>query len=156
MKHLFFFGCAIIILISISCKKELVKEDHSACPTCKVIDSPTTLSLKTIYVIDSNWARQGQYVFKSDLTQFINQAGASVSEVYSLQLVDESILYQIFPCCQVNFKGGELSGSVYSTGNEETCTLTFSYSDQDMHVGELGNSGGLPYHSIEIKVWLWK
>jgi hypothetical protein len=153
MKHLFFFGCTIIILISISCKKDLVKEDHSVCQNCKVIDSPTTLSLKTIYINDSNWNRQGQRVFKSDLTGLLNEAGATVSEVYSLQLVNENILFQIFPCCQVSFKGGELSGSVYSTGNEETCTLTFSYSDQDAHAGEFG---GLPFQSILVKVWLWK
>ena len=156
MKHLFFFGCTIIILISISCEKDLAKENHSVCPNCKVIDSPNSLSLKTIYINDSNWTRQGQYVFKSDLTQLINEAGASVSEVYSLQLIDENSLFQIYPCCQVSFKGGQLSGSVYSTGDEKTCTLTFSYSDQDMHFGEFRNSGGLPFVSTEIKVWLWK
>jgi hypothetical protein len=156
MKHLFFLGCAIIILISISCKKDLLKGDHSGCPNCPVIDSPTVLSPKTIYINDSNWTRQGQFVFKSDLTQLINKAGASVSEVYSLQVIDENDLFEIFPCCQVSFKGGELSGSVYSTGNVETCTLTFSYSDQDMHFGEFRNAGGLPFQSTEIKVWLWK
>ncbi len=156
MKHLFFCGCTLIILIFISCKKDSVKEEHSVCPNCKVIDSSTALSSQIIYINDSNWAQQGQYIFKSDLTQLINAAGASVSEVYLLQLVDENDLLQIFPCCQVNFKGGELSGSVYSTGNEKTCTLTFSYSDQDMHFGEFRNSGGLPFQSTEIKVWLWK
>ena len=156
MKHLFFFGCAIIILISISCKKDSVKEDYSACPNCKVTDSPSVLSLETIDINDSNWVRQGQYVFKSDLTQLINEAGASVSQLYALQVMDENIGFQIFPCCQVGFKGGELSASVYSTGNEKTCTLTFNYPDQDMYFGEFRNSGGLPFQSTEIKVWLWK
>ena len=100
MKHLFFTGCTIIILISMSCKKDLLKEDLSICPNCKVIDSPTASSLTTININDSNWVRQGQFVFKSDLTQLIKEAGASVSEVYSLQLVDENDLFQIFPCCQ--------------------------------------------------------
>lgn len=153
MKQLFFIGCALIILISISCKKDIVKEDHSVCPNCKVIDSPTALSLKSIYITDSNWARQGQRVFKSDLTQLINDAGETVSDVYALQLVNETVLFEIFPCCQINYKGGELSGAVYSTGNEQTCTLTFSYSDQDEHGGEYG---GLPFQSILVKVWLSK
>jgi hypothetical protein len=156
MKHLFFTGCTIIILISMSCKKDLLKEDLSICPNCKVIDSPNASSLTTININDSNWVRQGQFVFKSDLTQLIKEAGASVSEVYSLQLVDENDLFQIFPCCKVSFKEGELSGSVYTTGNEETCTLTFTYSDQNMHFGEFRNSSGLPFQSTEIKVWLWK
>jgi hypothetical protein len=147
MKHLYFFACAIIMLISISCKKNTLNSFP---------DTPSVSHLETIYINDSNWVRQGQYVFKSDLTQLINEAGASVSEVYSLQLIDENSLFQIFPCCQVSFKGGELSGSVYSTGNEETCTLTFNYPDQDMHFGEFRNSGGLPFQSTKIKVWLWK
>ena len=156
MKHLFFTGCAMIILVFSSCKKDLMREDLSVCPNCKVIDSPTALTLKTFYIEDSSWVRQGQYVFKSDLTRFINEAGASVREVYCLQLIDENALFQIYPCCQVNFKDGELSAAIYSTGDEETCTLTFGYSDQDMHFGELRNSGGLPFQSTEIKVWLWK
>ena len=153
MKHLFFIGCAITILISISCKKDLVKEDYSVCPNCKVIDSPTVLSTRYIYIIDSNWARQGQLVFKSDLTQLINDAGETVRNVYALQLVNETIVFEIFPCCQINYKGGELSGAVYSTGNEQTCTLTFRYSDQDEYGGEFG---GLPFQSILVKVWLQK
>lgn len=156
MKHLFFFGCAIVILISISCKKDLVKDDHSVCPDCKVTDSPTVLSLKTIHINDSNWVRQGQYLFQSDLTPLINEAGGSASRLYALELMDGNSGFQIYPCCQAAFKGGELSASVYSTGNEKTCIVSFSYPDQDMHFGEFRNSGGLPFHSTEIMVWLWQ
>jgi len=155
MKHLFFFGCTIIILISFSCKKELAK-DHSVCPNCKATDSPAVLTLRTIHINDSSWVRQGQYVIKSDITPLINEAGGSVSELYALQLIDENSLFQIYPCCQVSFKGGEISASVYSTGNENTCILTFYYPDQDMHFGEFRNSGGLPFHSTEIIVWFWQ
>ena len=156
MKYLFFSGCAIIILISISCKKDLVKENHSVCPNCKVTDSPAVLSLKTIDINDSNWVRQGQYVFNSDLTSLINKAAGSVSELYALEIIDGNSGFQIFPCCDAAFKGGELSATVNSTGNEKTCILTFNYPDQDMHFGEFRNSGGLPFQSTEIKVWLWK
>lgn len=153
MKHLFFIGCTMIILMFSSCKKDFLKKDLSVCPNCKVIDSPTALSSKTIYINDSNWVRQGQRVFKSDLTQLINDAGETVSEVYAIQLINETVSYDFFPCCQINYKGGELSGSVYSTGNEKICTLTFSFSDQDGHSGEFG---GLPFQSTLVRVWLWK
>src|SRR5450432_2238092 len=156
MKHLYFINYAIIALISISCKKDSVNAVQSACLNCKTVDSLSASSWKTIYINDSNWVRQGQMVFKSDLTKLLQDAGTTVSEVYSMQIVNESILLQFFPCCQVKFMDGELSGSVYSTGDEETCTLTFSYSGQDMHYGELPNSGALPFQSVEIKVWLWK
>jgi hypothetical protein len=156
MKHLFFFGCTIIILISTSCKKDSIKDDHAVCANCKVTDSPTVLSIQTFNISDSNWARQGQYVFKSDLTQLINAAGASVNELYALELIDGNSGFQIYPCCQTGFKGGNISASVYSTGNEKTCTLTFNFPDQDMYFGEFRNSGGLPFQSIEIKVWVWK
>jgi hypothetical protein len=149
MKHLFFFGCAMIILISISCKKDSVNADNIHCNPCKT-DSP--VSLKVIYITDSNWDQQGQRVYKSDLTQLITDAGATVSEVYSLELVNEDVLFQFFPCCQINFKGGQLSGAIYSTGDEKTCTLTFGYADQNVHAGEFG---GLPFRSIVIKVSLW-
>lgn len=93
---------------------------------------------------------------ESDLTQLINEADASVSEVYALQFVNEGMLFEFFPCCQVSCYGGELSGAVYSTGDNKTCTLTFTYSDQDAYSGELPNPSFAPFQSIVIKVWLWK
>jgi hypothetical protein len=116
-------------------------------------DTPSVSHSKIIYITDSNWARQGQQAFKSDFTQLLNEAGVTVDEVYALQIISETIPFEIFPCCQINYKGGELSGSVYTTGNEKICTLTFSYSDQDAHAGEFS---GLPFQSILVKVWLWK
>jgi hypothetical protein len=156
MKHLFLFGCAIIILISMSCKKDSIKEDHADCANCKVTDSPTALSIQSFTIHDSNWARQGQYVFNSDLTRLIKAAGASVNELYALEVIDGNSGFQIYPCCPAPFKDGELSASVYSVSNEKTCTLTFHFPDQDMYFGEFRNSGGLPFQSIEIKVWFWK
>ena len=154
MKRLFFFGFTMIILISISCKKDSVNDVTHVCNPC-ITDSPAVPHLKTVNIIDSNWVGQGQYVFKSDLTQLINEAGGSVSEVYALQLVNAGMEFQFFPCCPVSFHGGELSGSVYSTGDEKTCTLTFIYTDQNEHSGERPNPG-IPFQSIVIKVWLWK
>jgi hypothetical protein len=152
MKHLFFTGCIMIILIFISCRKDSVNNVTHLCSNCQV-DTPSAQHWSAIYITDSNWARQGQQVYKSDLTQLLNEAGATVSEVYTLQLVDDAVLFNLFPCCQINYRSGEISASVYGTGNEETCTLTFTYSDQDTHAGEFA---GLPFQSILVKVWLWK
>jgi hypothetical protein len=155
MKLLFFTGCTLIILISMACRKDSVNNVTHICIDCK-IDTPSVQHWSAIYVTDSNWVGQGQHVLKSDLTQLINEAGASVSEVYALQFVNEGMLFQFFPCCQINCHGGELSGAVYSTGNNKTCTLTFTYSDQDVQSGELPNPGFVPFQSVVIKVWLWK
>jgi hypothetical protein len=57
MKHLFFTGCTLIILLFSSCKKELLEKDLSVCPNCKLTDSPTALSLETFYINDSSWER---------------------------------------------------------------------------------------------------
>jgi hypothetical protein len=150
MKHLFFFACAITLLISISCKKDIATVNYPK------PDSPTVSPWKTLYITDSNWNREGQRVFKSDLTAIINDAGASVNNVYSMEVENEGSLLQFFPCCQLSYMGGYLSASVYTTADKETCTLTFNYSDQDSHSGELPNLGRFPFQSIVIKVWLWK
>jgi hypothetical protein len=155
MKRLFFIGCTMVILISISCKKDSVNDVTHACNPC-ITDTPSGPHLKTIYITDSNWVGQGQYVFKSDLTQLIKETGAAVNEVYALQLVNAGMEFQFFPCCPIIFHGGALSGSVYSTGDEKTCTLTFTYTDQNAHNGERPNPGLVPFQSIEVKVWLWK
>ena len=152
MKHLYFFAYSMILLISISCKKDVTNSFKYQCNSCTA-DTPSVSHSKIFYITDSNWVRQGQQVYKSDLTQLINDAGGTVSELYALQLINETELFQFFPCCQIYYKGGELSGAVYSTGNEKICTLTFTYSDQDAHAGEFA---GLPFQSILVKVWLWK
>jgi hypothetical protein len=100
------------------------------------------------------WA--GQHVLISDLSQLFKEAGATVSEVYALQLVNEGIVSQFFPCCTLTFHGGELSGAVYTTGIEKKCTLTFTYRDQGLYSGEHSNSGLVPFQSIVVKVLLWK
>jgi hypothetical protein len=155
MKHLFFIGCAMTILISISCKKDSVDAAKNYCSHCG-IDTPAAAHWQAIYITDSNWTRQGQHVFKSDLTELIIRAGASVSEVYALQLQNEGAVFEFFPCCQVSVHGGELSGSIDTTGNEETCTLTFSYSEHDAYSGQIPDPGMAPFQSIVVKVWLWK
>ena len=151
MKHLFFFACVMTLLISISCKK-----DYVGTTTYPKPDSPAAEAWKTIYVTDSNWSREGQREFKSDLTAFINNAGAAVGDVYSMELVNEGSLFQFFPCCQLSCLGGRLSASVYATADKEICTLTFNYTDLDAHSGELPNPRMVPFQSIVIKVWLWK
>ena len=152
MKHVYFLACAMIMLISVSCKKDAVNSFKDQCNPCTA-DTPSALHSKTVYITDSNWVRQGQQVYKSDLTQLINESGATVNEVYALQLIDETASFEFYPCCQINYKGGELSAAVYLTGSEKICTATFSYSDQDAHAGEFA---GLPFQSILVKVWLWK
>ena len=154
MKHLPLLGFTMIILISISCKKDSVNNVTHVCNPC-INDSPSVPHLKTVNIIDSNWVGQGQYVFKSDLTQLIKEAGEAASDVYALELVIGSSEFQFFPCCPVSFHDGELSASIYSTGTNKTCTLTFTYTDQNEHSGERPNPG-IPFHSTVIKVWLWK
>ena len=151
MKHLFLTGCAIIILISISCKKDSVSAANYPKP-----DSPSLSAWKTVYITDSNWITEGERVFESDLTAIINDAGASVNEVYSMELADEGSSFQFFPCCQLSYMGGHLSASIYSTADKETCTLSFNYYDMDTHSGELPNPWKVPFQSVVIKVWLWK
>ena len=144
----------MIILISISCKKDSVNSVTHICNPC-ITDTFVTHQ-HVIYITDSNWVGQGQHVQKSDLTQLVNEAGATVDEVYALELVNGGTEFQFFPCCMVSYHGGQLSGSVYTTGNEKTCTLTFTETDQVMHNGEFPNRGITPFQSIVVKVWLWK
>jgi hypothetical protein len=145
----------MIILISLSCKKDSVNNDTHVCTPC-ITDTSSVEHRQAIYITDSNWVGQGQHVLNSDLTQLIKEAGATVSEVYALQLVNEGIVSQFFPCCAVSFHGGELSGAVYATGDEKTCTLTFTNRDQYAYNGERSNSGTVPFQSIVVKVLLWK
>ncbi len=154
MKHLFFTGCTMIILMFIACKKDSVNNVTHICNPC-ITDTPS-LHWKSIYITDSNWVGQGQHVLKSDLTQLIKEAGGTVDEVYALQLVNEGMEFQFYPCCPVNIHGGELSGSVYATGNETTCTLTFSDTDQGTYHGESPNHGITLFQPIIVKVLLWK
>ena len=151
MKHLFISVCMMTLLILISCKKNSVVSTYYPKP-----DSPSVSAWKTIYITDSNWSGEGQHEFKSDLTAFINNAGAAVGDVYSMELVNEGSLFQFFPCCQLSCLGGHLSASVYTTNDKEICTLTFNYTDLDAHSGELPNPRMVPFQSIVIKVWLWK
>ena len=151
MKHLYSFVCAMSMLISISCKKDSVSAANYPKP-----DSSSVSTWKTVYVTDSNWITEGEGVFKSDLTAIINDAGASVNEVYAMALVNEGSSFQFFPCCQVSYMGGHLSASIYSTADKETCTLSFNYYASDAHNGELPNPWKVPFQSVTVKVWLWK
>jgi hypothetical protein len=157
MKHIQLISCIFIFLISTSCKKEGPDFVQNDCSTCGSKDSTASHETSTaIYINDSNWVRQGQNIFKSDLTPLLQQAGTTVSQVYSLQIVNQSSLLQFFPCCQVNYMGGSISGSVYSSGDNETCTLTFSFSDQNTYYGQTPNGGSLPFSSVLVKVGIWK
>src|SRR5436305_15348391 len=111
MKRLLSLGCAIIVLISISCKKDSADQITHVCTQC-ITDTPSVSHLKIIQIIDSNWVAQDPYVFKSDLTQLIKEAGEAVSDVYVLQLINGATEFQFFPCCPLSFHGGELSGSI--------------------------------------------
>ncbi|HET7002398.1 MAG TPA: hypothetical protein VFI33_13845 [Puia sp.] len=154
MKRLFFSGCIVFILISISCKKDSVNNVSHICNPC-ITDSPSVSHQQVIYITDSNWVGQGPHVLKSDFTQLLKEAGATVDEVYALQLVNEGMEFQFFPCCAISFHGGQLSGSVYTTGNEKICTLTFTDMGQGMYNGEIPNHVSY-FQPILIKVWLWK
>jgi hypothetical protein len=141
----FFF----IILLTTSCKKDSPISSPPACTTC---NHPT---LSTMLIKDSIWVRQEDGNYTSDITKIIEQTGASVSQVYAMDLAGGNPVLEIFPQTNGDFMGGSLSGSVNLSKNEGTCTITFEFSKEE-HEGEVHPAGSLPFNSVEIEVFLVK
>jgi hypothetical protein len=152
MKPSFSFLIIFIFFFAISCKKDNAKTTQQPCNTCDSTSSGGDLTLGVLSIEDSNWTRQEDGTFKSDITASILQAGGTVKQVYSIEIVSAGILYQIYPSHQVNLMGGIFSSSINSYYNNEICTITYHYSDQNRYFGQLPNGGQLPFRTIELRI----
>jgi hypothetical protein len=153
MKHMnsisISISCFFIILLSSACKKDSLNAGPPPCNNCnKVI-------LSSLLINDSNWVRQDDGNYASDLTKIIEHAGASVSQVYAMDIAGEYPVLEIFPEINGDYMRGTLSGSVNLSKNEGTCTITFEFSKEE-HEGEVHPAGSLPFKSVEIEVFLVK
>ncbi len=153
MKHLnsicISISCLFIILLSISCKKDSFIADPPSCTTC---NTPT---ISTMLINDSDWVRQDNWSYTSDLTWIIIGSGAAISQVSGIYITNNNILQEIFPGVPTNYMGGAINGSVDLTKNYPTCKLTFASSDEG-HEGEVHPITSLPFKSVEIEVVLAK
>jgi hypothetical protein len=151
MKHMnsisISIGCFLIILLSASCNKDSLNAGPSTCINCnKVI-------LSSLLINDSNWVRQDDGNYTSDLTMIIEHAGASVSQVYAMDVAGEDPVLKIFPEINGDYMRGILSGSVNLSKNKSTCVITYEFSKEE-HEGEVHPAGPLPFKSVEIEVFL--
>ena len=153
MKHLnsicISISCLFIILLSISCRKDSFTAGPPPCTTCD------TLSISTLLIKDSDWVRQNNWSYTSDLTWIIIQSGAAISQVYEIYISNNNVLQEIFPGVSTNYMDGTLYGSVDLTKNYPTCKLTFA-STYEENEGEVRPITSLPFKSVEIEVILAK
>lgn len=149
MKPLFYIPVITLFLITTSCKKDTITTERPHCDTCH-------LTLTTLFVKDSIWQRQPDGTFTSDITSLIIQGGGTVSEVYSLEILSEGTLYQIYPNYQVHLFGGTLYGVVKTNYDNETCKIIYYNSNQDNYSGELPGGGILNLYSMELRIMLAK
>ncbi len=151
MKHLksicILISCIFIILLSISCRKDSFIVSPPPCAKCD------TLTISTMSINDSNWIRQDDGSYTSDITWIIERSGASVSQVYGINISNESIPLEVFPKVSANYMNGTLYGSVDPSKNHGTCILTFEFSTEE-HEGEVHPATSLPFKSVEIEVLL--
>ncbi len=155
MKPFFSTLIVFLILIAVSCKKDTIQVSQPPCNTCSSA-SQDSLTLGPLFLQDSNWVRQADGTYKSDVTALILQGGGSISQLYSMEILSEGNLFQIYPNFHVKLFGGEFYGSVNKYYDNEICTVTYSYSDQNKYFGESPNGGQLPFHSIVIRALLVK
>jgi hypothetical protein len=143
-------SCLFIILLSISCKKDSFNADPPPCTTCD------TLTISTMLINDSNWVRQDNWSYTSDLTWIIIQSGAAISQVHEIYISsNNNTLQEIFPGVSANYMDGTIYGSVDLTKDYPTCKLTFASSNEE-HEGEVHPISSLPFKSVEIEVILAK
>src|ERR1700682_5549196 len=159
MKTLYFLSftisCGFILLISPSCKKDSISYSRPICDTCAATPSQQ-LFLTTLYITDSNWVAQSvRGAYESDITSDLHKADASPGSIYSIEIVGENGLQQIYPNYHVKYMGGTIFGSVYSWYDNEVCMISFGFSDEDRHYGELPFGGALPFHSVKLKILLF-
>jgi hypothetical protein len=152
MKHLksicISISCIFIILLTISCRKDSFNADTPPCTTCD------TLTISTLLINDSDWVRQNDWSYTSDLTWIIIQSGADISQVYEIYIANDNVLQEIFPEVSTNYMDGTLYGSVDLTKNYPTCKITFASSEE--HEGEVHPLTTLPFKSVNIEVVLAK
>jgi hypothetical protein len=153
MKHLnsicISIGCLFIILLSISCKKDSFIADPPPCTTCD------TLTISTLLINDSNWVKQNDWSYTSDLTWLIIQSGAAISQVYEIYISNDNVLQEIFPGVSTDYMDGSMYGSVDLNKGYPTCKLTFASSSEE-HEVEVHPITSLPFKSVEIEVILAK
>jgi hypothetical protein len=152
MKQSFSFLLIFIFFFAISCKKDTLKANRQPCNSCDSASSAGDLTLGVISISDSNWTRQTDGTFKSDITASILKAGGTVNRVYSMEIVSGGTPYQIYPNYQAKLMGGIFSGSINSYYSNDICTITYTYSDQNRYFGQLPNGGQLPFRSIEVRI----
>ncbi len=134
--------------LSISCKKDSV----ATTPPCITCD---TLTLTTLLIKDSSWVRQDNGNYTSDITLIIERSGASVSQVYAMNITSGNVAQSVFPEVSANYMDGTISGSVDLSKNHADCTLTFAPSNEE-HEGEIRPNTSLPFKSVEIEVFFVK
>jgi hypothetical protein len=100
---------------------------------------------------DSDWVRQDNWSYTSDLTWIIIGSGAAISQVSGIYITNDNILQEIFPGVSTNYMGGTIYGSVDLTKNYPTCKLTFGPSNEGQE-GEVHPITSLPFKSVEIEV----
>lgn len=149
MKHLISIcisiTCIFILSLSISCRKDSFIGDPPPCTTCD------TLTISTLLINDSNWVKQDNWNYTSDLTWIIKQSGAAISQVYEMYISNDNILEEVFPAVSAKYMDGTIYGSVDLTKDYPTCKLTFGSSNEE-HEGEVHPITSLPFKSVEIEV----
>jgi len=147
--------CVLIcsLLMTSSCRKET---PLPATPpeAGAVSDTTTHGSAIALYITDSSWTRTASNTWVSDLTAQLHSLGVNASEIYAIQVIDEALLKQIFPCCVVDYKGGEVIAGVSGQGKDASCGLLFEYTEGDYHFGEVVNK--LPFFGLQLKVTIRK
>jgi hypothetical protein len=149
MKQFISIPLIFAIFLTVSCRKDTIR--HDRCETCE----PTPpLTLATLYINDSNWVMQPDGTFTSDITALILQAGGTVQQLYTMEILSENAFYQIYPNYHVQLMGGTFYGSVRKYYDNEICTISFG--DRIKYSGELPYGGLLPFRSILIRVLVTK
>jgi hypothetical protein len=145
-----------LFLLTVSCRKDAITTSVQPCTNCS--PTPVVAISGPIFINDSNWVKQSDGTFKSDITALILKAGGEVEKLYSLEILDEGNLYQIYPNAHAEFLGGSFYGSVVKYYDNEICTITYKYFDPNNYSGELPNGGLLPFRfrSLAIRVLMTK
>jgi hypothetical protein len=145
-----------LVLLTVSCKKDTITTNAQPCTNCN--QTTVVSNLGPIFINDSNWVKQNDGTFKSDITALILKAGGEVEKLYSLEILDDDNLYQIYPNSHAELLGGSFYGSVVKYYDNEICTITYKYFDPNNYSGELPNGGLLPFRfrSLVIRVLMTK
>jgi hypothetical protein len=138
-------SCLLIILLSSSCKKNSLNSAQSSCDTCN------TIVLNCTFLNVSNWIKQDDGSYSSDITMDLKQTGISVNKIYAMCIADGTPFPQIYPETNGDYMGGSISASLNPSKDEGTCILTYGFSSEE-HYGEIRPGSLLPFSSVEIEV----